>query len=399
MLISPKSAHAAFTDLTRNCALPLMPDVLLRTKLFRHHGHIVIGDVALRGYKHKARWTYDERDVRRAGRALAEAPIDFTDLVEVQLPEYRDHLGREEWGRPDWRRQLRSWMYDAAFHKKYRERRYDEDWRKIGENGLPGGLTMTEFIEARSDMPHVHNIAGTKPRGLLSWSGQHWLLPRAYVQLLDRWEHLEADLVSQARICSGCGTQGPPLGDWRTPTANGYVTLCPPCSGVAYQGYQGHLRGALYESLRRTMRADDYLCRLCGQSRAFTWDHCHDHGYVRGPLCASCNTFEGKGVRFLRREGSVLHLLECRACLEQQTLPRRFRIDVIRNHLEETERHGCCWNHPDVWELEHTNDVYRFMLACHSTRWTKEVAAAEAADLVRAFVQRALTEALPRSTK
>ncbi|UKY55050.1 endonuclease VII domain-containing protein [Streptomyces inhibens] len=150
----------------------------------------------------------------------------------------------------------------------------------------------------------MQNIAGTKPRPLLSWSGEHWLLPRAYADLLDRWERLEDDLTNQARICSGCRTQGPRWA-WRTPTANGYITLCPTCSGAAYQTYRGHLRGVPYESLPRTMRADDYLCRLCGQSRAFTWDHCHDHGYVRGPLCASCNTFEGKGVRFLLREGSV----------------------------------------------------------------------------------------------
>ena len=389
MLISPKSALATFEDLTQNCTLPLIPEILLRTKWLRHHGHIVIGDVALRGYKHKARWTYDERDVRRAGHALADLHIDFNDLTEVQLPEYRDHLGLEAWDIPDWRRELRSWMYDAAFHKNYREHR-GEDYRKIGENGLPGGLTMSEFIEARSDMPHMHNIAGTKPRGLLSWSGDHWLLPRAYVELLDRSEHLEGDLAAQSRICSSCGAQGPPLGRWRTPTVNGYVTLCPPCSGVSYQTYQGHLRGMLYESLRRTMRADDYLCRLCGESRAFTWDHCHEHGYVRGPLCASCNTFEGKGVRFLERAGSVIHLLECRDCRDQQTLPRRFRTDVIRNHLEETERHGRCRNHPHVRELEHTHDVHRFSLACHSASWTKEVAAAEAATLVRAFIAQAL---------
>ncbi|MFF7602306.1 endonuclease domain-containing protein [Streptomyces mirabilis] len=64
--------------------------------------------------------------------------------------------------------------------------------------------------------------------------------------------------------------------------------------------------------MRRTNRADEYLCALCRESRAFIWDRCHDHGYDRAPLCASCNTFEGKGVAFPRRkEGSVAHLLRC----------------------------------------------------------------------------------------
>ncbi|MGW4546312.1 endonuclease domain-containing protein [Streptomyces violaceorubidus] len=40
---------------------------------------------------------------------------------------------------------------------------------------------------------------------------------------------------------------------------------------------------------RRGTRADDYLCRLCKESPA-AWDHCHEHGYVRGPRCGSCNT-------------------------------------------------------------------------------------------------------------
>ncbi|MFF6911864.1 endonuclease domain-containing protein [Streptomyces sp. NPDC012466] len=49
--------------------------------------------------------------------------------------------------------------------------------------------------------------------------------------------------------------------------------------------YAGHMRGVLYESpRRRNTRAADYLCRLCKESPAAAWDHCHDHGYVRGPL-------------------------------------------------------------------------------------------------------------------
>ncbi|MEV6497854.1 endonuclease domain-containing protein [Streptomyces prunicolor] len=31
------------------------------------------------------------------------------------------------------------------------------------------------------------------------------------------------------------------------------------------------------------------------RGRASVWDHCHEHGHVRGPVCPSCNTFEGKG--------------------------------------------------------------------------------------------------------
>jgi hypothetical protein len=45
--------------------LPPMPGL-------RQHGHVFVGAIAVRCYKHKARWTYDERDNRAAGRAFAE---------------------------------------------------------------------------------------------------------------------------------------------------------------------------------------------------------------------------------------------------------------------------------------------------------------------------------------
>ncbi|GAA3311740.1 hypothetical protein GCM10020295_82100 [Streptomyces cinereospinus] len=88
----------------------------------------------------------------------------------------------------------------------------------------------------------------------------------------------------------------------------------------------------LYESARtRSTRADGYLCRLCSEARAAVRNHCHDHdhdhGLVRGPLCGSSNTYEGKSTAhsFLRNKaGAALHLLECRGCLERRTLPARY---------------------------------------------------------------------------
>ncbi|MEU1932900.1 endonuclease domain-containing protein [Streptomyces coeruleorubidus] len=63
------------------------------------------------------------------------------------------------------------------------------------------------------------------------------------------------------------------------------------------------------------------------ESPAAGWDHCHEHGYVRGPLCGSCNTREGTGIPhyYLRLEGAALqHLLECRGCLEQPVSNQHF---------------------------------------------------------------------------
>ncbi|MDL5206643.1 endonuclease VII domain-containing protein [Streptomyces sp. ALI-76-A] len=398
MPISREYARSLFADLTQNAPVPLDPDELLHMPRLRQHGHVFFGDIAVRCYKHKARWTYDERDIRAAGRAFADMEVDLDDVVDVQLPAYRDLPERdpEEWHRPNWRRQLVSWMFARAQNQLLEQgRSYDAwgSWRNIGANGLPGELTWEEFVASSSKARHLQNIAGTRPLQLLTWSGETWLLPRAYVDLLDRWERRQDELVARARLCSSCGEQGPYWGGWRTPTTSGYITRCPPCSGAAFQPYTGHLRGVQYETIRRRgTRADDYLCRLCKASQASVWDHCHEHGHVRGPLCGSCNTREGtaRPYYFLQLEGGALHLLECRGCLEQRTLPRRFHLDVVRAHLEENERHGRCGKQPYVREAEHTHGVHRFQLQCsgwHATgKWTKDVTASEVATLVRAFV-------------
>lgn len=399
-LVTRERARSLFADLTQNATVPLDPDVLLYMPRLRQHAHVFFGDIAVRCYKHKARWMYDERDVRAAGQVLADLDVDLGDVVDVELPAYRDISEREpeEWHRPGWRRTLMSWMVERARFKLVQENRPCEewgDWRAVGGNGLPGGLTWEEFIAYSSQARHLQNIAGTRPLQLLAWNGETWLLPRAYTEFLDRWEQRESELVDRARLCR-CGAQGPYFGDWRRNTRTGYVTMCPPCAGASSQLYTGHLRGVLYDAHRRRgTRADDYLCRLCKQSPAAAWGHCHEHGYVRGPLCGRCNTLEGTGhpYYFLRLEGAALHLLECRGCREQRTLPRRYHTAVVREHLEQTERHGRCPREPYARELEHTHGVRRFELECsgwHASRWTKDVTTPERAALVQAFIDAAL---------
>ncbi|MFE2889335.1 endonuclease domain-containing protein [Streptomyces sp. NPDC059272] len=104
--------------------------------------------------------------------------------------------------------------------------------------------------------------------------------------------------------------------------------MCPVCSAKAFETYEGQLDGVAYRSLRRTHRSYEYLCCLCRERRAALWDHCHEHGHASGPVCPTSNTFEGKGVAFLRRNGSALHLLRCRGCREahsSEPLPPRRR--------------------------------------------------------------------------
>ncbi|MGW9400631.1 endonuclease domain-containing protein [Streptomyces sp. NPDC055642] len=406
--ISPKLARAFFADISASSPVPLDPDDLLHMVHVRRHGHVVFGDIAVRCFKHRSKWTYDEREIRRAAQAFADFRLNVDDVVEVQLPTYfdaadGDDQGMGHRGRPAWRSQITAWLCWEARRKDQEGRPYEEwndSWKRLGANGLPGTLTWDDFVAARSGTRLRENIANTRPLDLMTFSGGSLFLPRAYAELLDRWEQVEEDLVGRARTCSRCSAQGPRWGGWRTQTPLGYVTLCPPCSGATFQRYTGHLRGVLYDSRRmRGIRADDYLCRLCAETRAAAWDHCHDHGYLRGPLCGSCNTFEGKSTprHFLEeKEGAALHLLECRGCIEGRTLPGRYHIGIAQKHLEATERHRHrsrpCRRQPWARHMELAHGAHRFELECwqHSTTWTRDVTVPDTLALVRDFVDQAL---------
>lgn len=58
--------------------------------------------------------------------------------------------------------------------------------------------------------------------------------------------------------------------------------------------YRGELGGRRYRADRAGRRgwptAATFMCAGCMTVRARVWDHCHTHGFVRAPLCNTCNT-------------------------------------------------------------------------------------------------------------
>lgn len=67
-------------------------------------------------------------------------------------------------------------------------------------------------------------------------------------------------------------------------------------------------------------------CPSCGHPSAavaFTWDHCHKHGWIRGELCAPCNMRVGFAERALLITEPALfdHLNRCPDC--RAGLPER----------------------------------------------------------------------------
>lgn len=83
-------------------------------------------------------------------------------------------------------------------------------------------------------------------------------------------------------------------------------------------------RGMKLEDYFQMLKDQDYRCAICeqketamhqsGRVKQLSVDHCHDHGHVRGLLCASCNRAIGllgddpsrleKAADYLRKHGS-----------------------------------------------------------------------------------------------
>ncbi|MFD4318977.1 endonuclease domain-containing protein [Streptomyces sp. NPDC058548] len=388
MLISAQSACRLLTEFTEDCAVPAAPGNLSRYA-FQSSDYVVIGDVAVRGYKHKNRWRVDDRDIRRAAAQLAALDVDLLDLVDARLSS--------DASRQTWRGRISDWISHGA----YRDQSDngcpcggEEPCRrdKANGHGLPCGLTWERFTERYGE----RSIAFTRPLPMLTWSGSAWLVPRAYAALLDRADEITAQLSGQAAVCSSCGARGD-VWQWRSSSAAGFTTLCPSCTAATARLYTGHFRGTAYKALPKNSRADAFLCRLCsGPRRALYWDHCHEHGLVRGPVCASCNTFEGGGGRFLRRPGAVGHLLECTGCRNTRTLPPRHHADVVRERYGFPSHDSCGHDPSGAWGSTLEDGSVRFRLFCYqheqTLRWEQTVPAEQVRSLVRDFVDQALQD-------
>ncbi|MCX4650226.1 MULTISPECIES: endonuclease domain-containing protein [unclassified Streptomyces] len=330
MLISPATAQQILADLTGSSAVPAACEGLSRY-WFQENNHVMIGEVAVRGYKHKGAWRVDDRDIRRAAHALAQLDLRPERTVPVTLPRQRR---REVSLLHDWRARLLDWIEQAQDLHQHNHSCGCSDFvcrKPLNERIAVEDLTDPLLLEALLARPRPPALAGTRPFPLLSWSGTNWLLPDAYAAMLTRAETTASDLTVNAAACTRCGVHG----DWpRSSTSSGFVTLCPACAQAVYQVYSGHLAGVFYASLSPRTRADAYLCCLCTQPRrAYYWDHCHEpgHGKVRGPVCAGCNTLEGGGWHYLQHPEAVPHLLRCTDCRRKNTLPARHRATLVRD--------------------------------------------------------------------
>ncbi|WP_433892533.1 endonuclease domain-containing protein [Streptomyces sp. CA-111067] len=138
-------------------------------------------------------------------------------------------------------------------------------------------------------------------------------------------------LISGSTVVSGFGETAP-------------VTTSPnsPDPARSLRSHEGAFAGAVYKTRFRPL-AREFGCDLCPDPAAF-WDHCHDHGSIRGPLCRSCN-----GSEFLwpHADRGVGHLMACPGCRERGYPPSRNRVGrivptlgLLLDHFH-TSRTGC----------------------------------------------------------
>jgi hypothetical protein len=270
-------------------------------------------------------WLVPEAGVREAAAELNAIVVDTDDLVRVGPFRGRVRAGQNE----------------SSPGLRWRQR-IDQ------EQTLARNAEVPDRAGHNNSGERVQHLAGIDWRRMLAVHPGHaaqdrtWWLPRAVVQVLDAAEHAETRWLRTARTCQGCGAVTDQSDRWRVPSQGtadgGGQVLCPDCRTTRLRPYQGELEGHLYAAASRkgSGQAIRWLCAVCRQAPASVLDHCHEHGYVRAPVCPSCNTRERPeflyrtdvlvGSRYLdlfgtRVEDWLRHWHRCPGCRTRSTLP------------------------------------------------------------------------------
>lgn len=273
-LITPAAADRVWVSLTAGSAVPTTSAVFTCFPSDVRPGqYVLLGACVVELVRTgDGWWGVSEAEVRRAAAAWNAVEMDASDLVRIG-----PFRGVPEQERPGgtlrgWRRRI-SWELRGA----------DRPGRQAGREPGPGS-----------------HLAGVDWRRLLvqrSRDGveRSWWLPRAVVRLLDAAEHTEAERLHTTRACKAdTAVTGQHRRDPRATDSQPTAGVDGPA--VPQRPYTGEMRGQLYSVLSRkpgmSRQVAGWMCAVCGTAPAAVLDHCHEHGYVRAPVCSSCNTLE-----------------------------------------------------------------------------------------------------------
>ncbi|MCZ7462263.1 endonuclease domain-containing protein [Streptomyces sp. WMMC940] len=274
-LIPLGAADALWAGLTTDSAVPTASAAFTSSPADARAGYVLLGGRAVATVQASGgQWSVPEIEVRRAAAELDAVEMDRRDLVRVgpfRGAPQGDHMERQPLR---WRRRI---------------------IRELQELGDPERA-------ARHDGGRPYHLAGIDWRRILvertgDRTARTWWLPRAVVRLLDAAEHTEAQWLRAARTRQeGAAATDPPSRHRQAPAADGRQTTSPHCPTTPPRAYDGELQGHLYSVLSRkpgiSRKVAGWMCAVCRTAPAAVLDHCHEHGYVRAPVCHSCNTQE-----------------------------------------------------------------------------------------------------------
>ncbi|MFD7033144.1 endonuclease domain-containing protein [Streptomyces sp. NPDC059917] len=279
--ITLNAADALWADLTADSAVPTASEVFTRPAARGRAGYVLLGCrvVAMDG-ESGGRRSVAEAEVRRAAAEMNAVELDRRDLVRIG--PFRGAPRREPGGgtAPRWRERIM-----AELRSPRSPAESGAPWGAApdgygGRPAEPAGIDWRRMLVAKSDDRAVRT----------------WWLPRALVRLLDAAEHAEARWLDAERTRrAGAAVTAPPprhrprsADDPGTPGGDGPLLPSRP--------YAGEWDGQLYSVLSRragtARKVAGWACAVCRTAPATVLDHCHEHGYVRAPVCQSCNTRE-----------------------------------------------------------------------------------------------------------
>ncbi|SEM68333.1 endonuclease domain-containing protein [Streptacidiphilus jiangxiensis] len=370
MLIPLAAARQMVADELPEPVLRLAPDALQPHGL-RDTGHLHLGARSLRGHKQSGQWHVEDQEladaiaglssVARSAGPLIPAGLTWTSL-EGDLDDWRLTVQRELVRRAAASRQRKKAvdLLDAGLHPEV---------QRPAAQAIEKELA---FLRGRPQRTEPAAVTGIAVLDLMKRRTGTWCIPARWAEALDAAQSSRRALLAEARRCAGCGRPADRTQewDWRSSGADGWITQCPDCAAGAFAVYAGSMRGVLYVSeRRRALRADVYLCWVCGLRQAVDWEHCHDHGYLRGPACASCNHAEAAGHGVWRNfdgtnRRTTRHLLHCHGCRTAHTLPRRHLAALVTARLRAAERHPRCLAEPVVELTDLADGGFHAVLSC-----------------------------------
>ncbi|MET8943975.1 endonuclease domain-containing protein [Streptomyces sp. NPDC004542] len=318
-LITLGTADALWVDLTADSAVPTGPGAFTCSPARAGVGYVLLGGHVVATVRASGgRWSVPEAEVRRAAAELNAVEVDRQDLVHIGPFRWAPRQEHDEEAPLRWRRRITG---------------------ELREPGCPERA-------ARREDGRPHHLAGIDWRQILvertrDGAQRTWWLPRAVVRLLDAAEHAERRWVHAARTrrASAAATE-PSSRPRRARDADGRRTTSPEGPPASPRPYTKELEGQLYSVLSRKpgtpRRVAGWACAVCRTAPATVLDHCHEHGYVRAPVCQSCNTLERpdhlyrNDIRVANRYTRLFHTdaddwlrhwHRCPGCRARTTLP------------------------------------------------------------------------------